>query len=52
MASRSKTLTFKAPDKMKTILLIFIVAFILSPGVRNTTSSTLHTVADIISTND
>jgi hypothetical protein len=48
----AKSLTFKSPDKMKTIALIFIVAFILSPGVRNTTASTLHTVADIISTND
>jgi hypothetical protein len=38
--------------KVKTILLIFAVAFILSPGVRNTTSSTLHTVADIIRPND
>ena len=45
----ARTLTFKAPDKVKTILLIFTVAFILSPGVRNTTATTLHTVADIIS---
>ena len=45
----TKRLTFKSPSKVKTILLIFAVAFILSPGVRNTTSSTLYTVADIIS---
>ena len=48
----TKRLTFKPPSKVKTILLIFAVAFILSPGVRNTTSTTLHTVADIISSND
>jgi len=46
---RSKTLTFKAPNKMRTIILIFAVAFIFSPGVRNLTANTLHTVADIIS---
>jgi len=33
---------------MKTILLIFIVSFIFSPEVRNITSNTLHTAADII----
>jgi hypothetical protein len=48
----AKTLTFKSPSKVKTILLIFIVAFILSPGVRNLTANTLYTVADIISTDD
>ncbi len=48
----ARRLTFKSPDKVKTIALIFAVAFILSPGVRNTTSNTLHTVADIISTHD
>jgi hypothetical protein len=46
-----KTLTFKAPNKMKTIILIFAVAFILSPGVRNLTANALYTAADIISTN-
>jgi hypothetical protein len=44
----AKRLTFKSPSKVKTIALIFIVAMILSPGVRNMTASTLHTVADII----
>ena len=48
----ARSLTFKSPSKVKTILLIFAVAFILSPGVRNTTSSTLHTVADIIQPHD
>jgi len=48
----AKRLTFKSPDKVRTIALIFIVAFILSPGVRNTTSTTLHTVADIIAPHD
>jgi hypothetical protein len=44
----ARRLTFKSPCKVKTILLIFAVAFILSPGVRNITSNTLHTVADVI----
>ena len=48
----SRRLTFRSPSKVKTILLIFAVAFILSPGVRNTTASTLNTVADIIQPND
>jgi hypothetical protein len=46
--ARRKTLSFKSPDQMKTIFLIFVVALFLSPGVRNITSATLHTVADII----
>ena len=46
---RTKTLTFKAPDKMRTIILIFAVAFIFSPSVRNVTANTLYTVADVIS---
>lgn len=48
---RTKTLTFKSPDPVKVIALIFIVSFILSPSVRNLTANTLYTVADIISTN-
>jgi hypothetical protein len=44
-----KTLTFKAPNKMRTITLIFVVAFIFSPGVRNLTANALYTVADVIS---
>ncbi len=48
----ARRLTFKSPSKMKTILLIFVVAFLLSPGVRNITANTLHTAADIISSND
>ena len=48
---RTKTLTFKVPDKMRTIILIFAVAFVFSPGVRNATANTLYNVADIISTN-
>jgi hypothetical protein len=47
-----QSLTLKSPSKVKTILLIFVVAFILSPGVRNITSTTLHTVADIIQPHD
>ena len=46
---RTKTLTFKAPNKMRTIILIFAVAFIFSPSVRNVTANTLYTVADVIS---
>jgi len=45
----ARRLTFKSPDKVRTILLIFVVAMIFSPGVRNITANTLHTVADIIS---
>jgi len=45
----ARRLTFKSPDRVKTITLIFAVAFILSPGVRNITATTFHTVADIIS---
>jgi len=47
---RTKTLTFKSPDRMKVIALIFVVSFILSPSIRNLTANTLYTVADIIST--
>lgn len=47
---RTKKLTFKSPDRMKVITLIFIVSFMLSPSVRNLTANTLYTVADIIST--
>ena len=47
---RTKALTFRAPNKMRTIILIFAVAFIFSPGVRNLTANALYTVADIIST--
>ncbi len=48
---RTKTLTFRPPNKMRTIILIFAVAFIFSPGVRNLTANALYTAADIISTN-
>jgi hypothetical protein len=48
----ARRLTLKSPFQVKTILLIFTVAFILSPGVRDITAQTLHTVADIIQPND
>ena len=48
----TKRLTLKTPDRVKTFLLIFIVALTLSPGVRNITAHTLHTVADIIAPHD
>jgi len=44
-----RTLTFKPPSKMKTIILIFAVAFIFSPGVRNLTANAMYNVADVIS---
>lgn len=46
-----KTLSFKKPDTMRTIILIFAVAFIFSPNVRTFTANTLYTVADVISGN-
>ncbi len=46
---RTRTLTFRPPNKMRTIILIFAVAFIFSPGVRNLTANALYTVADVIS---
>jgi len=33
---------------MKTLLIVFVVAFMLSPSVRNTTSSVLHYSANVI----
>jgi len=44
-----KSLTFKSPDRVKVVTLVFIVALVFSPSVRQTTASILHTVADIIS---
>ena len=46
--ARTKSLTFKSPDKMKTIGLIFIVAFLIFPQVRYTTGSILHSTANFI----
>jgi len=37
---------------MKVLTLVFIVALVLSPGVRSLTADTLHTVADIIAPHD
>lgn len=34
---------------MKTLVVVFIVAFILSPTVRVKTADSLHTVANLIS---
>ena len=44
-----KALTFKTPDRMKVVALVFIVALVFSPGMRSVTANTLHTVADVIS---
>jgi hypothetical protein len=44
-----KSLTFKSPDRVKVLTLVFIVALVFSPSVRHTTASILHTTADIIS---
>lgn len=46
--TRRKHLTFKSPNKMKLIGLIFIVAFFLFPGVRYNTGEALHLTADLI----
>jgi hypothetical protein len=46
--ARRKSLTFKPPDKMKTIGLIFVVAFLIFPQVRYTTGSILHSTANFI----
>jgi hypothetical protein len=48
---KTKTLTFKAPNKMKTILVVFALAFIFSHQVKDVTANTLYTVADIIYSN-
>ena len=50
--TRRKTLTFKSPDRMKVIILMFIVALIFSPTVRYMTADALHTIADIIAPQD
>ena len=44
----TKTLTFKPPNKMKTIGLVFIVAFLVFPQVRYTTGDILHSAANFI----
>jgi hypothetical protein len=44
-----KILTFKSPDKVKLIALLFIVGIIFSPSVRYATATVLHTTADILS---
>jgi len=46
---RSRTLTFKSPDKVKLIALFFIVGIVFFPSVRHATASALHTTADILS---
>ena len=33
---------------MKTLIVVFVVAFMLSPSVRDTTSSVLHYTANVI----
>jgi len=44
-----KSLTFKSPDKVKLLALLFILGIIFSPSVRYATSTVLHTTADILS---
>jgi hypothetical protein len=46
-----KSLTFKAPDKVKVLTLLFALAIIFSPTVRNTTANVLYATADILSSN-
>ena len=47
-----KSLTFKTPDRMKVLALIFIFGMVFSPSVHNFTAQVLYTTADIISTHD
>jgi hypothetical protein len=44
-----KSLTFKSPDKVKLLALLFILGIIFSPSVRYATATVLHTTADILS---
>jgi len=46
--ARRKYLTFKSPNKMKVIGLLFVVSFFLFPGVRYNTGEALHLTADLI----
>ena len=48
--SRRKYLTFKPfdPKKVKLIGIIFIVSFILFPGVRYNTGEAFHLTGDLI----
>jgi ATP/ADP translocase len=48
--SRRKHLTFKKPDpkKVKLIGIIFVVCFIVFPGVRYNTGEALHLTANLI----
>lgn len=46
--AKSKSLTLKSPDKMKLILLVFAILFVINPSVRYTTGTALHAVADVI----
>ena len=46
---RTKSLTFKSPNKVKTLTLIFIVCFIVFPSVRYTTADVLRSTASLIS---
>ena len=46
--ARTKSLTFKSPNKVKTIGLIFIIAFLVFPQVRYTTGNIMHSAADFI----
>ena len=46
--TRSKSLTCKSPDKMKLIVLVFAILFVINPSVRYTTGTALHAVANII----
>jgi hypothetical protein len=46
-----KTLTCKAPDKMKLIVLVFALLMVISPQIRYTAGTLLHTTADILQNN-
>ena len=48
---KRKSLTFKSPDKVKFLALLFALGIIFSPSVRYATATVLHTTADILSPN-
>jgi hypothetical protein len=47
-----KSLTFKSPDKVKLLTLLFVLGIIFSPSVRYATATVLHTTADILSSDN
>ena len=46
-----RKLTFKSPNKMKLIVVVFAVLLVVSPQARYTTGNVLHATADILQGN-